>query len=82
MDVQARFFFEGVALSEDPATGSGCANLGGWLVDAKRPLPLARTVRQGDEVGRPSRLGLRVDANGRIFVSGVVIEIGRGIVAL
>ena len=81
-ELRARFFFEGVVLSEDPATGSGCANLGGWLVASKRPLPLARTVRQGDEVGRPSRLGLRVDAEGRIFVSGRVVELGRGVVSL
>jgi len=81
-EVRARFFFEGVVLSEDPATGSGCANLGGWLVATQRSLPLTRTVRQGDEVGRPSRLGLRVDAEGRIFVSGAVVEIGCGVVAL
>ena len=37
---------------------------------------------QGDEVGRPSRLGLRVDGEGRIFVSGQVIELGRGVIAL
>ena len=81
-DVRARFFFEGVALTEDPATGSGCANLGGWFVAANRPRPLTRTVHQGDEVGRPSRLGLRVDANGGIFVCGGVVEVGWGVVAV
>src|SRR6185295_19361275 len=32
-EVQARFFFnKGSAIAEDPATGSACANLGGWFV--------------------------------------------------
>jgi predicted PhzF superfamily epimerase YddE/YHI9 len=37
---------------------------------------------QGDHLGRPCRLGLRIDAEKRIFVSGRVIEIGRGVVAM
>ena len=82
-DVRARFFFpKGAAIAEDPATGSACANLGGWLLGRNPALPLERAIRQGDEVGRPSRLGLRVDAAGRIFVSGRVIELGRGAIAL
>jgi len=82
VDVRARFFFRAATLSEDPATGSACANLGGWLLAASRPPPLTRTIRQGDEVGRPSRLVLRIDAEGRIFVSGRVVELGRGVVLL
>jgi predicted PhzF superfamily epimerase YddE/YHI9 len=39
-------------------------------------------VLQGDQVGRPCRLGLNVDAGKRIFVSGRVIELGRGEIAL
>jgi trans-2,3-dihydro-3-hydroxyanthranilate isomerase len=82
-EVRARFFFPaGTAIAEDPATGSGCANLGGWLLGRGAALPLARTIRQGDEVGRPSRLRLRVDGDRRIFVSGRVVELGRGVIAL
>jgi PhzF family phenazine biosynthesis protein len=74
-----RFFFtaNGACL-EDPATGSACANLGGWWIASGRALPLSATLRQGDAVGRPSRLGLRVDADRGIYVTGAVIELGRG----
>jgi predicted PhzF superfamily epimerase YddE/YHI9 len=43
---------------------------------------MAATLRQGDAVGRPSRLGLRVDGDGGIYVTGSVIELGRGTVDL
>jgi predicted PhzF superfamily epimerase YddE/YHI9 len=33
-------------------------------------------------MGRPCRLGLKVDADQRIFVSGRVIALGRGEIAL
>lgn len=81
--VIARFFFlvhGGVV--EDPATGSACANLGGWMIATGQELPLSLTVRQGDAIGRPSVLGLRVDDEKRIFVSGEVIEIARGTLTL
>jgi PhzF family phenazine biosynthesis protein len=75
-----RFFFTSHgAVLEDPATGSACANLGGWhLVKARTPV--SATLRQGDAAGRPSRLGLRVDADGGIYVTGSVIELGHGTV--
>lgn len=77
-----RFFFtSNGAVREDPATGSACANLGGWHV-ARGRAPMSATLRQGDAVGRPSRLGLRVDADGAIYVTGGVIELGRGSVEL
>ncbi|HSK03772.1 MAG TPA: PhzF family phenazine biosynthesis protein [Kofleriaceae bacterium] len=74
-----RFFFtsNGVLL-EDPATGSACANLGGWWIATGRELPMSATLRQGDAVGRPSRLGLRVDEDRGIHVTGAVIELGHG----
>ncbi|MEO7731181.1 MAG: PhzF family phenazine biosynthesis protein [Kofleriaceae bacterium] len=75
-----RFFFSANgALREDPATGSACANLGGWHVAQRRP-PFTATLHQGEAVGRPSRLRLRVDGDGGIYVSGQVIELGRGTV--
>ena len=75
-----RFFFtSNGALLEDPATGSACANLGGWHVAMGRG-PLSATLRQGDARGRPSKLGLRVDADGGIHVTGSVIDFGRGTV--
>jgi trans-2,3-dihydro-3-hydroxyanthranilate isomerase len=78
-EIHARFFFsKGSAVIEDPATGSACANLGGWftLVQPQR-LPLATRVFQGRHIQRPSQLDLRVDAEG-IHVSGLVIELGQG----
>lgn len=77
--VVARFFFsKHGSVIEDPGTGSACANLGGWHVVTKHPLPLALSVDQGALTGRPCKLGLRVDAEARIFVTGAVIEVGRG----
>lgn len=82
-EIRARFFFrKGAAVAEDPATGSACANLGGWFAARGAALPVARRVRQGDAVGRPSLLGLEVDAQQRIFVSGEVIELAEGTVRL
>ena len=77
--VAARFFFpKHGAIVEDPGTGSACANLGGWLLATGAALPQRLAVAQGDEVGRPCRLGLEVTADRRIRVSGRVIELGRG----
>jgi PhzF family phenazine biosynthesis protein len=81
--VVARFFFlSNGAVIEDPATGSACANLGGWMVATEQGLPVSLEVQQGEQVGRPSRLGLRVDEERRVFVSGRVIEVGRGVMGI
>ena len=78
----SRFFFpSGAALLEDPATGSATANLGGWLIATKHPLPASFEISQGEQVGRPSTLHLDVDAS-RILVGGEVVELGRGVVEL
>lgn len=77
--VLSRFFFlKHGAVIEDPGTGSACANLGGWLLARRHELPIAISIAQGELTGRPCKLGLRVDAERRIFVTGKVIEIGRG----
>jgi PhzF family phenazine biosynthesis protein len=81
--IVARFFFtQHGAVIEDPATGSACANLGGYLVATGAALPASATVRQGDAVQRPSQLGLRVDADRQIYVTGSVIELGHGVIDL
>jgi PhzF family phenazine biosynthesis protein len=81
--VVARFFFPKLgAVLEDPGTGSACANLGGWLLATGAPLPQRVEVSQGDAVGRPCRLSLRVTTGGAIEVSGRVVELGRGSVSL
>lgn len=80
--IACRFFFpKAPAILEDPATGSACSNLGGWFVAMQRG-PQSQTVLQGDQVGRPSTLFLRVDDASRIFVGGSVIDLGAGVVRL
>ena len=80
--VLSRFFFpKHEAVIEDPGTGSACANLGGWLLATGAPLPQRLSIEQGEAVGRPCHLGLAVDADRSIHVSGRVIEIGRGRIA-
>ncbi len=86
--VEARFFFpSGPAILEDPATGSACANLGGWFRVMRPRDGVVRVVSQGEAVNRPSTLFLTVPApsamgeGGRIFVGGNVIELGRGSVS-
>jgi PhzF family phenazine biosynthesis protein len=79
----SRFFFpSGSAILEDPATGSATANLGGWLIASNRQLPQSYEISQGEYADRPSTLLLDVYADGRIFVSGDVIELGRGTLQL
>jgi PhzF family phenazine biosynthesis protein len=81
--VLARFFFsKHGAVIEDPGTGSACGNLGGWLVATGAARPQSLSIAQGEAVGRPCRLGLDVGADGRIFVSGRVLELGRGTISL
>ena len=78
-EVEARFFFmAGGGVVVDPATGSACANLGGWLLTTGAALPARRVVAQGAQVGRPSRLVLEVDAERHVHVTGDVVELGRG----
>jgi trans-2,3-dihydro-3-hydroxyanthranilate isomerase len=76
--IEARLFFtQNSAVIEDPATGSACANLGGWFL-ANGERGIRRRIRQGSAIQRPSVLDLVVDDEGAIFVSGAVREVGRG----
>jgi trans-2,3-dihydro-3-hydroxyanthranilate isomerase len=68
-DVRARMFGPGFGVPEDPATGSACAALGGYLGirDPRRDGTLRWIVEQGYEMGRPSQLEIETDkANGAI----------------
>ena len=77
-EIEARLFFtQGAAVVEDPATGSACANLGGWF-HAHGQRGLRRRIRQGAAVDRPSVLDLEVDDEGRIFVTGAVRQVAAG----
>jgi trans-2,3-dihydro-3-hydroxyanthranilate isomerase len=61
--IRARMFAPGLGVGEDPATGSACAALAGFLAlrADTRDGTLRWTVDQGVEMGRPSRLELEVD---------------------
>ncbi|HET8939310.1 MAG TPA: PhzF family phenazine biosynthesis protein [Polyangiales bacterium] len=81
--VHARMFFnKGTSVIEDPATGSACANLGGYLVHTGAAKPIVRAIEQGVHVGRPCELHLEIDAQDRSLVSGLVFELARGYVRL
>ncbi len=76
--VEARFFFpNGTAILEDPATGSACANLGGWFSVVRPKTDVRRAISQGEAVQRPSTLYLDV-THGAIHVGGDVLEVSRG----
>nr|WP_211315570.1 PhzF family phenazine biosynthesis protein [Rathayibacter caricis] len=68
---ETRNLFPVGTLSEDPATGSAAAALGGWLraIGAVAP-PTRVVVHQGRHVGRPSVLLVDVPASGGITMSG------------
>ena len=71
---------DGQAVSEDPATGSACSNLGAWLVAEGRSGRW--TVSQGELVSRPSSLELGVTEEGTVTVGGLVRSVGSGEVVL
>jgi len=76
--IEARLFFtQNHAVVEDPATGSACANLGGWFL-ANGQQGIRRRIHQGSAIRRPSVLDLAVGEDGTILVSGTVREVGRG----
>jgi PhzF family phenazine biosynthesis protein len=61
---------------EDPATGAAAAALGGYLRDAGLlAAPADLLVRQGEDLGRPSLLRVRVPSRGGIQVSGTAVPL-------
>ncbi|MFN2317745.1 MAG: PhzF family phenazine biosynthesis protein [Gemmatimonadales bacterium] len=64
---------------EDPATGAAAAALGGYLRDAGLiEAPVTITIRQGEALGRPSRLTVGIPAAGGIAVTGNAVVLGQG----
>ena len=61
---------------EDPATGAAAAALGGYLREAGLiAAPMTLLIRQGEAMGRPSRLKVEIPADGGIIVSGTAVPI-------
>lgn len=87
-DYHARMFAPRLNVPEDPATGSACAALGGYLAarDSRRDGTLRWVVEQGFEMGRPSMLEVEVDvARGAVTavrVGGDSVLISEGTMAI
>src|SRR5471030_591973 len=77
---ESRYFWmtDASSISEDPGTGSACANLGGWWLKTQGAMTLHANIVQGTLLNRPNLLTLDVE-NGNIQVGGRVIEIGAGV---
>lgn len=77
--VHARNPFPVGNVVEDPATGAAAAALGGYLRDARLVDPPVRIlIRQGEAMGRPSRLIVDIPENGGIRVSGHAVRLPDG----
>jgi len=73
-DVRNPFPVGGV--HEDPATGAAAAALGGYLRHVEKIDQATITVRQGDDMGRPSRITVTLTpGDDRIRVSGTAVPI-------
>jgi trans-2,3-dihydro-3-hydroxyanthranilate isomerase len=62
-DVRARMYAPGIGVPEDPATGSACVALAGYLAerDPRTEGTFQWRVEQGFEMGRPSILDIEAD---------------------
>lgn len=80
--VTARMFDPEVGIGEDPATGSAAGPLGAYLARyGLAGMPGSVTIRQGEQVGRPSVLEVEVTAGeggARVVVGGGVAVVGDG----
>ena len=81
-NVRARMFAPLSNVTEDPATGSASAALGGLLASLERGSDaFSLIIEQGVEMGRPSLIEVRVDPRG-IAVSGSCVPVMRGVLTL
>jgi trans-2,3-dihydro-3-hydroxyanthranilate isomerase len=83
-DIRARMYAPGISVPEDPATGSACAALGGYLGarDPRQDGTLRWVVEQGFEMGRPSIIEVETDKTGgaitAVRVGGASVMMGEG----
>lgn len=82
--IEARMFAPLSGNFEDPATGSAAAALGAFLAEREGPRDgeVAIAIRQGERIGRPSRIALDIRIEGGraadIRVTGQCVETMRG----
>ncbi|MCY7380903.1 MAG: PhzF family phenazine biosynthesis protein [Gemmatimonadaceae bacterium] len=87
-DYRARMFAPGLNVPEDPATGSACAALGGYLAarDDRRDGTLRWMIEQGFEMGRPSMLEVEADVSDgavrAVRVGGDSVLVSEGTMAI
>jgi trans-2,3-dihydro-3-hydroxyanthranilate isomerase len=76
-----RFFAPRLGIDEDPATGSAAGALGALRVFEGGP-PGATTIRQGEEIGRPSTIRVSVGGSpgspGAVRVGGTAVLVMEG----
>lgn len=82
-DISVRAFVDYYGVPEDPATGSGCGCLAGYLVNYRYFGGNSIDIRseQGYEIGRPSLLLLKAEQSGgeiNIYVGGKSALVARG----
>lgn len=75
-EIRSRMFAPLSGTWEDPATGSANATLGALLLSLSSDRELRLDVRQGEEMGRPSRL----QVSARASADGVLASVGGGCV--
>jgi trans-2,3-dihydro-3-hydroxyanthranilate isomerase len=81
---RVRMFAPDAGVAEDPATGSAAAAFAGWLACyAPEATPRSEfTLLQGEEIGRPSRIALRIDRDGdrvtEVRVGGSSVLVSQG----
>ncbi|SNS36293.1 PhzF family phenazine biosynthesis protein [Antarctobacter heliothermus] len=84
VDLSARMFAPGDGIPEDPATGSASAILAAQLLNAGTLAEgeTCLSLLQGADMGRPSRIDLRIVTTGgtlqAVYVSGSAVPISEG----
>ncbi len=80
-DLEVRAFAAPAGVTEDPVTGSLNASLAQWLM-AEGHVPARYVAAQGSCLGRAGRVLLERDAQGQVWVGGLVQTCVRGEVLL
>lgn len=82
VDFAARMFSTGMGLGEDPATGAAAAALIGQLAQFAGPGQTEYVLRQGVEMGRPSRITIQIRKDGDTLthggIGGDAVMVGQG----
>jgi trans-2,3-dihydro-3-hydroxyanthranilate isomerase len=74
--LHARFFCPAHGIAEDPVTGSASGVVAGYLVaEGLLGTPGEARFEQGDAMGKPGRVAVRVGADGQIRVGGRAVTV-------